>query len=203
MTGQRKKLYLAGPEVFLHAAAEIGDRKKQLCDQFGFIGLYPADADFKERDDTVALDKIIYRANLEMIRAADAGIFNLTPFRGPSADVGTVFELGLLTGLGKPAFAYTNDSASLLERIRKTQGAAFNSATGEWTDAQGLRVEDFDRFDNLMLEGALAEQGEDRLVRNDGDGTLDDLSGFIACLERAARYFGIEKPRELRAAHQS
>ena len=31
----------------------------------------------------------------------DSGICNLTPFRGAGADAGTVFELGMLVGLGK------------------------------------------------------------------------------------------------------
>ena len=33
--------------------------------------------------------------------AADAIIANLTPFRGPSADAGTVYELGYMAGRGK------------------------------------------------------------------------------------------------------
>src|SRR5258708_1028231 len=36
--------YLAGPEVFLPDAAEIGRRKKELCRRHGFEGLYPLDA---------------------------------------------------------------------------------------------------------------------------------------------------------------
>jgi len=50
-------------------------------------------------------------------RSRDFGVLNLTPFRGTSADVGTVFELGFLTGLGKSVFAYTNDIADLLYRL--------------------------------------------------------------------------------------
>ena len=41
--------------------------------------------------------------------AADAIIANLTPFRGPSADAGTVYELGYMAGRGKLCLAYSND----------------------------------------------------------------------------------------------
>ena len=92
MTG-KPKLYLAGPEVFLPDAIEIGRIKKDLCARYGIEGLYPFDNEVSPRPGE-AVDRVIYRANIAMIRDADGGIFNLTPFRGPSADVGTVFELG-------------------------------------------------------------------------------------------------------------
>ena len=42
------KLYLAGPDVFLRDSAEIGQRKKALCRERGFEGLYPLDNDLPE-----------------------------------------------------------------------------------------------------------------------------------------------------------
>ena len=42
-----------------------------------------------------------------MMDEADAIIANLTPFRGPSADAGTVYELGYMAGL-QPEFAKRN-----------------------------------------------------------------------------------------------
>ncbi|HJW77212.1 MAG TPA: nucleoside 2-deoxyribosyltransferase, partial [Beijerinckiaceae bacterium] len=39
----RPKLYLAGPEVFLPEAIEIGRIKKDLCARYGIEGLYPFD----------------------------------------------------------------------------------------------------------------------------------------------------------------
>jgi Nucleoside 2-deoxyribosyltransferase len=35
------KVYLAGPEVFLRNATEVGDRKKALCEAHGLEGLFP------------------------------------------------------------------------------------------------------------------------------------------------------------------
>jgi nucleoside 2-deoxyribosyltransferase len=36
-------------------------------------------------------------------------IVNLTPFLGPSADVGSAYEMGFMRTLGRPIFAYSND----------------------------------------------------------------------------------------------
>jgi nucleoside 2-deoxyribosyltransferase len=37
------RVYLAGPEVFLPDAVDIGRRKVELCTRHGLIGLYPLD----------------------------------------------------------------------------------------------------------------------------------------------------------------
>ena len=38
-------VYLAGPEVFLVNAREIGERKKELCEKYGFQGHFPLDGE--------------------------------------------------------------------------------------------------------------------------------------------------------------
>jgi nucleoside 2-deoxyribosyltransferase len=173
----RKRIYLAGPEVFLPDAVAAGHRKKVLCGAYGFEGLYPFD---NEAAPGAGQDRRIYNANLAMIRAADAGICNLTPFRGPSADPGTVFELGLLTGLNKPVFGYTNAAPDLRARVK----GAIQRSPGKWFDADGLEVEDFGNADNLMIDCCLAEGGFP-IVRVDAGSRLDALDGFEACLKRA------------------
>jgi nucleoside 2-deoxyribosyltransferase len=185
---QRQKLYLAGPDVFLPNAVEIGQRKKELCESFGFEGLYPLDNEAMRSFSDERQDAFIYRANVAMIRDADAGIVNLTPFRGISADVGTAFELGLLTGLNRPVFAYSNDADSLLDRTKRSGMAAFDAGASTWRDPHGLLIEDFGNADNLMLTEALAAQGG-LLMRIDAQGRLDELAGFTACLEEARKYF--------------
>ena len=49
---------------------------------------------------------------------ADAIIANLTPFRGPGADAGTVYELGYMAGRGKFCLGYSNDPAPYADRVR-------------------------------------------------------------------------------------
>ncbi|WP_198596848.1 nucleoside 2-deoxyribosyltransferase, partial [Vibrio sp. 10N.261.52.A1] len=38
-----KRIYLAGPEVFLTDAVSIGDQKKKICEAYGFEGIFPLD----------------------------------------------------------------------------------------------------------------------------------------------------------------
>ncbi|VTZ52302.1 Nucleoside 2-deoxyribosyltransferase [Methylocella tundrae] len=187
---RRLRIYLAGPEVFLPDAKAAGERKTALCAQYGFEGLFPLESE--ALDDGVERSLSIYRANRGMILAADGAIFNLTPFRGPSADAGTVFELGLCAGLGKPVFAYSNEDGALLDRMKRDMGATFDAATGRWRDALGMTIEDFGHADNLMLGGCLTEQGR-RLTqrRTAPDERFTDLSGFRLCLEHAAQHFRV------------
>lgn len=181
-----QKLYLAGPEVFLPDAMDVARRKKELCAAYGFEGLFPLDNEIAEAAAGATVDRLIYRANTAMIRSADVGICNLTPFRGPSADAGTVFELGLLVGLGKPVLGYTNVAEDLLARSKS--GATFDPSRRTWHDATGMSIEDFGNADNLMIDNALIEDGGFPIVRHPAkaDEIFTDLTGFETCLRLAA-----------------
>jgi len=109
------KIYLAGPDVFLPDAIEIGRRKAALCATHGLTGLYPLDNVVDLEADDASLR--IFHGNEAMMREADAIIANLTPFRGPSADAGTVYEIGYMAGLGKLCLAYSNDPSSYVSRV--------------------------------------------------------------------------------------
>jgi nucleoside 2-deoxyribosyltransferase len=174
----RPRVYLAGPEVFLPDAADIGRHKKVLCEAHGLVGLFPLDNDLAAAGAEVPVDRAIFRLNVAMMRRADAGIFNLSPFRGSGADAGTVFELGLMHGLGKPVFAYTNAADTLLARTP-------DARRGVWRDRDGLMVEDFGNADNLMLDACLADAGAP-LVRAAASCPLHDLEGFEICLRLLA-----------------
>jgi nucleoside 2-deoxyribosyltransferase len=94
----RKRIYLAGPEVFLSNAREIGARKRAICEQHRLIGVFLADEEdvcdpaLSRPDQGLAISRAMER----VMRTCDAMIVNLTPFRGPSADVGSAYEMGLL-----------------------------------------------------------------------------------------------------------
>jgi nucleoside 2-deoxyribosyltransferase len=184
-------VYLAGPEVFLPDAIELGERKKRLCSACGFEGLFPLDNEIVQNASGERVDRLIYRANEAMIRRADFGICNLTPFRGASADPGTVFEVGMLAGLGKRVFAYTNVANNYFDRAKLTETLAFDSDHKVWRDTHGMTVEDFGNTDNLMIDWAVAEHGGFPIVRHDARPTeIDrDLTGFEACLRLAAQAF--------------
>lgn len=185
------KVYLAGPEVFLPDAIELGARKKRLCSAYGFEGLFPLDNEIVQEPSGERLDRLIYRANEAMIRRADFGICNLTPFRGVSADPGTVFEVRMLAGLGKRVFAYTNVAQDYFDRTKLKEKLVFDSTHNVWRDADGMTVEDFGNADNLMIDRAVAEHGGYPIVRHDAplSEVHRDLTGFETCLRLAAEAF--------------
>jgi nucleoside 2-deoxyribosyltransferase len=184
-----RRVYLAGPDVFLKDAIAVGEAKKRLCAAYGFEGLYPLDGPLAA-EDGAPLDARIYRACVAMLHRADFAIFHLTPFRGVGADVGTVFELGMAVALEKPVFGYTNDPRDLLARALAGGGALFDVAAGVWRDRDGLEVENFGNADNLMVDRALADAGAP-LIRHAAQAgrRFRDLAGFEACLRLAAARF--------------
>jgi nucleoside 2-deoxyribosyltransferase len=177
------KVYLAGPDVFLPDAVEIGRRKVDLCTRQGLTGLYPLDnvIDLSARDASVQ----IFRGNEAMMNAADAIIANLTPFRGPGADAGTVYELGYMAARGKLCLGYSNDSGLYAERVARF--AELKTSEGRLTDAQGLTVENFGLADNLMMIHALDRYGCPLVVpRQPPEDIWHDLISFEACVRLAA-----------------
>ena len=178
------KIYLAGPDVFLPDAIEIGRRKMDICVRLGLTGLYPIDnaVDLSADDASLA----IFRGNQAMMDAADAIIANLTPFRGPSADAGTVYELGYMAGRGKLLLAYSNDPATYADRVTRFDDVA-KSASGHLTDSDGLTVEDFGWPDNLMMIHALDLHGCPLVTPKQAPADIwHDLAAFEACVGLAA-----------------
>ncbi len=111
------KIYLAGPDVFLPDALDIGRRKREICTRHGVTGFYPLDTVIDRTATDVSLR--IFKGNEAMMDASDAIIANLTPFRGPGADAGTVYELGYMAGRGKFCLGYSNDPAPYATRAAR------------------------------------------------------------------------------------
>jgi nucleoside 2-deoxyribosyltransferase len=177
------KIYLAGPDVFLPDAVEIGRRKVELCTRHGLTGLYPLDNIVDRAASDVSLQ--IFRGNEAMMTEADAIIANLTPFRGPGADPGTVYELGYMAGRAKLCLGYSNDPSVYAERVR-----GFTEVTtcdGRLVDAIGLTVEDFGLSDNLMMIHALDLYGCALVTPRQAPADIrHDLTAFEACVRLAA-----------------
>jgi len=181
------KIYLAGPDVFLPDAVAVGRSKVEICTRHGLTGLYPLDniVDLAAPD----ASRQIFRGNEAMMNQADAIIANLTPFRGPGADAGTVYELGYMAGRGKRCFAYSNDPALYVDRVRRL--GAVSALDGRLVDADGLTVEDFGHTDNLMMIHALELHGARLVVpRVQPRDLWHDLAGFEVCVQRVARAVG-------------
>ena len=178
------KIYLAGPDVFLPDAVGIGRRKAAICARHGLTGLFPLDnaVDLTAPDASLA----IFKGNEAMMDAADAIIANLTPFRGPSADAGTVYELGYMAGRGKICFAYSNDPAIYAERVARSF-AVTKAERGHLIDGDGLTVEDFGLPDNLMMIHTLDLRGAKLVTPRQAPADIwHDLTAFEACVALAA-----------------
>jgi nucleoside 2-deoxyribosyltransferase len=177
------KIYLAGPDVFLPDAVEIGRRKAELCGRHGLVGLYPLDNAIDITAGGASLR--IFRGNENMMIEADAIIANLTPFRGPGADAGTVYELGHMAGRGKLCFGYSNDPSPYADRVRAF--TEVSSRDGHLVDAQGLTVEDFGLTDNLMMIHALELHGSPLVMpKRRSTDIWHDLVAFETCVRIAA-----------------
>jgi nucleoside 2-deoxyribosyltransferase len=177
------KIYLAGPDVFLPDAVDIGRRKAELCACHGLTGLYPLDNAIDPAAKDASLQ--IFRGNETMMIEADAVIANLTPFRGPGADAGTVYELGYMAGRGKLCLGYSNDPSCYADRVRKFTGV--NSRDGSLVDASGLTVEDFGLTDNLMMIHALDLHGCALVTPRQAPADIwHDLGAFETCVRMAA-----------------
>ena len=187
-----RKVYLAGPEVFLPDPMSVARRKKTICAARGFIGVFPLDLEV----DRGALEAPqigwkISRSNEALMMKCDLVIANITPFRGPSADVGTAFEMGFMRALGRPVLAYTNCAEPFFSRtlalVGDGRGPEIDSTT---RDRWGMSIENYGFVDNLMLEGAVLSSVATipRQAVEDTD-LYTDLRSFAACVEQAQRLF--------------
>jgi nucleoside 2-deoxyribosyltransferase len=164
------RAYLAGPDVFFTNAIEIGEEKKRICAQYGFEGVFPLDADFEplfQLDSPAAQG---YKT-FDLMDSCDLAIANLTPFRGPSMDVGTAIEMGYMHGCGKPVLGYTNVAGDYAGRV----------------PPDGFTVEPFGLADNLMVEGPIHHTGAAVVrVNVPPDEVYTSLEGFTRCVRQAA-----------------
>jgi nucleoside 2-deoxyribosyltransferase len=175
--------YLAGPDVFLPDAEAHAARKVAICAGFGITGRPPLNEDVESLKalPESRLWRVIFDKDVAMMEECDIIIANLTPFRGPSADAGTLVELGWFLGRGKPIFAYSNTATLFAERSRRHLAA-------QPDPIPGLMVEGFGLPDNLMVPGAVLQGGgHPMLLPADGrDRAFDSLEVFTECVRLAA-----------------
>jgi len=78
---------------------------------------------------------LIYEGNINLINSCDAILANIFPFRGPSVDVGTAFEIGYGLAKGLVVVCYTSQKNLYKDRVIPDE----------------LLIEDFGMIDNLMI----------------------------------------------------
>jgi nucleoside 2-deoxyribosyltransferase len=184
------RIYLAGPDVFLPDPHGRAAALKAICARHGLTGVSPLDEPPEASAEWRALPDAVRIAlgNEAHMRASAALIANLTPFRGPSADAGTVFELGYMRALGRPVFGWSNAGADFTTRtLSFLAGAAERVGEAAWRDGEGLAVEAFGCTDNLMIDGAITMSGGSLFVTEvPGPQRWTALAAFERCVVAAA-----------------
>jgi nucleoside 2-deoxyribosyltransferase len=88
--------------------------------------------------------------------------------------------------LGLAIFGYATTTEAFLPRTLRALGdEATAQKDGTWHDGDGLLVEQFGLFDNLMIEGGITGSGGVLITGNAGK--WDDLSLFERCVQAAAK----------------
>jgi len=181
-----RSIWLAGPEPWLPQAEAQGARQRALCADLGFIGLTAPTIVGTDPDNAEIQARELYAERMAKLRQADAGVINLTPWRGPSCAASAAFEAGVLAGLGRPILAYLNvadeSQAEYVDRVEAHVGAQRDEA-GVWRDGDGCVVEDFGLPETVMLWAEAR-----RLFVIITDDPLHDLTGLELCLDALALY---------------
>ena len=154
-----KNVYLAGPDVFLPNAVEIGQRKKEILARYGLAGHFPLDNALSPEQGASKRDfglKIAV-ANEELMDKCEIIIANMTPWRGVEMDDGTAFEMGYMRAQGKLICGYSQTPIPFAQRV--IDECYQGNITSDMRGSDGFAIEDFDLADNLMLLGAIEKSG--------------------------------------------
>lgn len=181
-----RSIWLAGPDVWLPDSAAQAARQRAHCIDAGFTGATPDPLPVTSEEGSELQARELYADRMARLRQADAGVVNLTPWRGPSCDTGAAFEAGVLAGLGRPIFAYLNVSdetqAEYVDRVDSFVGAQRDEA-GVWRDGDGCLVENYGLPETVMLWAEAR-----RLFVIVTADPLHDLTGLELCLEALRLY---------------
>ncbi|NJO61018.1 MAG: nucleoside 2-deoxyribosyltransferase [Richelia sp. RM2_1_2] len=184
---KKLKLYLAGPEVFLPNVTEIKNKKLEICNDFGFIGLFPIDDKPLPTLQTKSqVGLYIYKHNQQLIKQANGVIANISPFRSVSIDPGTAWEIGYSDALNRALFAYTNNPLLFADRVNAQYST--NIINGLKYGNDNIQIEDFDLIDNLMIVGSIYDSTKS-LIISDIERELGDLTLFEFAVIEAKKYF--------------
>lgn len=162
MSKKISKVYLAGPDVFRSredAACVFADLKERLR-HYGIEGLSPLDGELSlDFSDLAPYEKAaqIFLGNMKLIDQCDAVLANITPFRGPSCDPGTAWEIGYAVAKGKLVFGYSNgfENSGLPDHTYKRRIDSLEKVGLKMRTDEYPGVEDFGLIDNLMIARSL------------------------------------------------
>ncbi len=145
-----RKIYIAGPDVFLKNAVEDLNNKKEFCQKNNFVGMIPFDANVDFTQSNKKIRKDIYEANIKMIQNTDIVIANMNNFRHNEQDAGTIFEIGYAVALNKEVYIYSDDNRTVIEKTTEVD-KNFHIENGQYYDTQEMLIEGFDAKFNIMI----------------------------------------------------
>jgi len=182
MSEKKLSIYMAGPDVFFENALEIAAQKKDILERFDLEGHHPFDNNVMTAGKTQAeIAQNIFTENVAMMDRCDLILANLTPFRGPSADVGTIFEIGYMYARQKPIFGYSNIADEFITRIEAYNKKPLRQdKDGMFWDSDDLNAENFGLRDNLMIDCAFVDQAQAITARTEYQGALSQIRDFAA-----------------------
>lgn len=180
-------VYLAGPDVFLPNAIEVGRRKKELCSKYHLNAFFPLDAELRDRESGISLSSRIYDENIRLIEASCCVVANASPFRGASMDVGTAFEVGYARALRKEVFLYSNTSLTYAERVTNSFDRTEDKLVNNHSDLNGYVIENFELEENLMISECAREYSKGFFTNeSDIEGDLSSFYAFEDCVKYAS-----------------
>jgi len=160
-------VYLAGPDVFKVNPLEVGAQKKLALKKAGHNGKFPMDPEIKNFAHDQATAYAIAKGNEALMNSCEVILVNMTPWHGPSMDVGTAFEAGFMSALSqlKPILIIGYYEGELEKDFAKRVAAVhYNgnvdfAANGDVTDKTGVSLENFNLTENLMIGAAIQRTG--------------------------------------------
>jgi hypothetical protein len=144
-----------------------------------------------QADDGADLARRIFHSNLALMETCEGIIANVSPFRGPSADAGTAWELGYFAGARKVSFSYT------------TCPLTYEARFGLDRDERGMTVDMQGRSDNCMITESVYHFEKPPHVKGDttpphlSNADYESLQPFRAVVDAAAEFFDRTSPPSL------
>ena len=197
--------YLAGPDVFFPNAHDIGRQKIAYLNGLGLVGHFPLDTEVPDGllKNPAQASRFIGHANekimLDCCRDGRIGLIlaNMSPFHGPSMDVGTAFEVGFMSALSTKnnviIIGYTSDKRSFEDRVVEKIYGGWSNIThknGIPRGPDGTMIEAFGGADNLMITNAILRTGGEIFA------TFEEAARFGAA---AAKRRAVNEPGSIKA----
>jgi nucleoside 2-deoxyribosyltransferase len=195
-----KKVYLAGPTVFLPDADARFSEMKRILLRYGLEGVAPVDnqAGLEGLKPGVELGLAIYDADEALMETVDAAIFNTDPFRrGTEMDAGTAFEIGYCRARRLPMAAWRTDTRDYPKTVKdfiqgvlgeQLSDGPQNSAggtSGDLRDPDDILVHSEGFYQNLMIDASIIRSGGKSYADPDWTAAFDRASADIARAFRA------------------